>query len=1119
MLLNLWTDSEDPFARLAFDESATPLWQRWVGRARQAALDGQFDLARAHLQQLLESLSHIPGETGAARLAVELELARLPSPRGYLQSAAMLQRFLDDLERAPSCSGLKAILRAVGQSERELVQILLKVSSDESRLFGDIPREMAFNRVRAVSDLGRDHPAVGLLNYHLAMGSLRLRDHETALEFLSEANACFQNPRLRAEQFAHERSDVLLTWAELAVDLGNLDQAEALLQRVLQLKDARRGKKPPSGIPLGSDGLHVTDRLGLAKCYGLLGKLQHCQGRYDQALASFDADSSLSSKPRDQGFVANRRAQIYLEMGAHDVAEQMFRENAQRRDGALLNRAFAYLGLARTILAKTTPTAPTDAIKGPRLVQRRRQTRQEVQAALEQVRHTTERLTGPNRALLHDLLDSHEQAWRALESLDTADLATYEEVRQKLAAKAQQLLGRHELLRAADLLESLLRMEWWAWYAHGYVSPRGEAEIFEQLLDLWERLGARERLDRLEQWANLSGYDAIHRVLLERYLQVVERGKEVQPRRTMTTLFTDIRDYSGHCRALKEPERIAELEADLFRAINPVIQAHRGTILRYQGDSILVVFNLYGHDPHHADHAVSCALEIQRAVRHWNNLRQSYEPQARPLELPTGIHTGKAAVAHFRIPGRREMTIIGNAVNLAKRIQQTTKRFPVELVLISGATRARVQRCVFRAIRLLAQEAFKGYESDRDAFLDVYAVRPAVPNRTSFIEVGSVLNSQRGIVALDVGNRAEVGILDHHQPGVVGCATSLVYDHPDWVAPAGGDRQPTAAGADQEIVVHAQPDLDCCAATLLALEVIEGRFPRDGTAENNRHQAALKALADYATRIDRGNVRVDDADPASSPYALIAVSEQVLIQQPGHFPPSQLHLDRRRLECGVHVLHLAIQHFLEDPSARELDFIFRDRLPRQLQELAELARRDAGIYREEDRPRIQLLTNLAVPLRADTKQRRVQRAALLTEPRSGLFKVWMRSDGYDLLVVDTPRDPFHTLSNQIIPLRRYVVSVLPDSGLTLADLGAELDRRETERRSALVQETGAQPLARGGPPRPGFGNSDPWYDGRSAVLAHTIVDAPRQGSVLTLAEVLGVLQALYGCDPHPDPIT
>jgi hypothetical protein len=190
-----------------------------------------------------------------------------------------------------------------------------------------------------------------------------------------------------------------------------------------------------------------------------------------------------------------------------------------------------------------------------------------------------------------------------------------------------------------------------------------------------------------------------------------------------------------------------------------------------------------------------------------------------------------------------------------------------------------------------------------------------------------------------------------------------------------------------------------------------------------------------------------------------------------------------------------------------------------------LAREDATAYQREDQPRIEEMT-LAVPRKADrgrppgqppVQVRRVpQRGGWLQKPKSRLCKVWARRQGYSLLAVETPVCDRHTRDDRPVPLRRYVISVLPDSGLSLEELGAALDELETQRRQPLLADPLLQDLDRGGrPPRPGFTNSDPWYDGRSAVLAHTIVDAPRQGSVLAPAEVRTTLERLYGSANGP----
>ena len=127
-----------------------------------------------------------------------------------------------------------------------------------------------------------------------------------------------------------------------------------------------------------------------------------------------------------------------------------------------------------------------------------------------------------------------------------------------------------------------------------------------------------------------------------------------------------------------------------------------------------------------------------------------------------------------------------------------------------------------------------------------------------------------------------------------------------------------------------------------------------------------------------------------------------------------------------------------------------------------------------------------------------------------MFKVLAREDGYQMLVVGSDMGSLRVSGQRDIPLSRYIISVLADSGLTLADLAAGLDEVETQRRAHLMETTESPALSRAGRARPGFGNADPWYDGRALVLANTIVDSPRQGSVLKLDDVVSLLDRLYG---------
>jgi hypothetical protein len=130
------------------------------------------------------------------------------------------------------------------------------------------------------------------------------------------------------------------------------------------------------------------------------------------------------------------------------------------------------------------------------------------------------------------------------------------------------------------------------------------------------------------------------------------------------------------------------------------------------------------------------------------------------------------------------------------------------------------------------------------------------------------------------------------------------------------------------------------------------------------------------------------------------------------------------------------------------------------------------------------------------------------------FKDWARSDaercpnkvGYAALCVFMSEGPNRP--------RRCILSVTPDCGATLSGLGERLDAAEAERRRQLhgVDDRVTDPATGQLKAfRQGYGNSDPWYDGRGH--GYTIVDGPRDGTVLTSKEIEDIFLSFGGVTP------
>ncbi|MBI2571219.1 MAG: HAMP domain-containing protein [Candidatus Schekmanbacteria bacterium] len=154
--------------------------------------------------------------------------------------------------------------------------------------------------------------------------------------------------------------------------------------------------------------------------------------------------------------------------------------------------------------------------------------------------------------------------------------------------------------------------------------------------------------------------------------------------RTVTILMSDLRGFVALSQRLTPQELIRLLNAYLTRMAD-VIMTHDGTINEFVGDAILAVFGAPTGRVDDALRAVTCAVEMQRALVAFG---ETLPAELRPLEMGIGVSTGPAIAGNIGSERRMKYGVVGEAVNLASRIESLTVG---NQVLISQATYAAVQ--------------------------------------------------------------------------------------------------------------------------------------------------------------------------------------------------------------------------------------------------------------------------------------------------------------------------------------------------------------------------------------------------------------------------------------------
>ena len=220
------------------------------------------------------------------------------------------------------------------------------------------------------------------------------------------------------------------------------------------------------------------------------------------------------------------------------------------------------------------------------------------------------------------------------------------------------------------------------------------ATMNHMIRDLKERFNMKQTLEKLLS-KELAEQVAKHGLVLG--------GQKVN----ITNVFTDFAGFSTITQGMNPEETVGMLN-EYFTDLIPIIKKWGGLPDKYIGDAIVAIFGAPIYLENHAEHAVGCAIEMQRVMRRINE--QRIKQGKLTLEMRIGLNSGDVIAGAMGSDMKLEYTTIGETTNLANRMESMCE---IGHVLMAEATYYKIKHIFFKGIHVSPDPQFlkvKGYD-------------------------------------------------------------------------------------------------------------------------------------------------------------------------------------------------------------------------------------------------------------------------------------------------------------------------------------------------------------------------------------------------------------------------
>lgn len=244
-----------------------------------------------------------------------------------------------------------------------------------------------------------------------------------------------------------------------------------------------------------------------------------------------------------------------------------------------------------------------------------------------------------------------------------------------------------------------------AWLARRLISDPlvkvvGEIKHVERF-DLDQVTRHRSRIAELENLsaaiADMSGGLSAFRKFIPADLvrTLVSSGVDVRPGgaiRPLTVMFADIAGFTGLSERLGD--KIIPLLSRYLDVMSAEIAAHDGTIDKFIGDAVMAFWGAPAANPDHALSACRAMLACQRALQNAGIC----DDLGQPLRIRIGLNSGEMLVGNIGSDVRLNYTVIGDAVNVASRLESVNKQYGTQIIIGEETRRLAGARIVVREL-------------------------------------------------------------------------------------------------------------------------------------------------------------------------------------------------------------------------------------------------------------------------------------------------------------------------------------------------------------------------------------------------------------------------------------